>query len=66
MVFSGMILGFVVSKKREITKSKEYTSNSKHATTQESITNSNIQWDGTILQMFYKNPLLLLWHLSLN
>jgi hypothetical protein len=39
--------------RRETTKSKEDTSNNKHATTQESIANSSIQWDGTILQMFY-------------
>jgi hypothetical protein len=49
MVFLGMILGFIVSKKRETTRFKENTSNSKHATTYESSTNSSIQWDGIVL-----------------
>jgi hypothetical protein len=47
-------LGFYYFQRKETTKSKEDTSNSKHATTQESIIDSSIQWDGTILQMFYK------------
>jgi hypothetical protein len=41
--------GFFYFQIRETTISKEDTSNSKHATTQESIINSSIQWDGTIL-----------------
>jgi hypothetical protein len=36
-------------KKKETTRSKENTSNNKHATTLKSIANSNIQWDGTVL-----------------
>jgi hypothetical protein len=47
-------LGFYYFQKKETTISKENTSNSKHATTQESTTDSNTQWDGTILHMFYK------------
>ncbi len=47
-------IGFYYFQRTEITKSIEDTSNSKHATTQESTTNWSIQWDGTILQMFYQ------------
>jgi hypothetical protein len=47
-------LGFYCFQRRETTRSKEDISNSKHATTQESTTNSNIQWDGIVLQMFYQ------------
>jgi hypothetical protein len=46
--------GFSCFQRRETTKSKEFTSNNKHATTQESTIDSSIQWDGTILQMFYQ------------
>jgi hypothetical protein len=42
-------LGFYYFQIRETTKSKEDTCNSKHATTQESIIDSNIQWAGIIL-----------------
>jgi hypothetical protein len=42
-------LGFYCFQKREITRTKEDISNSKHATTQESTMDSSIQWDGTIL-----------------
>ncbi len=41
MVFLGMILSFIVSKKRKTTRSKENINN-KHATTWESIANSSI------------------------
>jgi hypothetical protein len=47
-------LGFYCFQRRETTISKEDTSNSKHSTTQESTTNSSIQWDGIVLQMFYQ------------
>ncbi len=47
-------LGFYYFQRRETTIFKEDTSNSKHATIQESTIDSSIQWDGTILQMFYK------------
>jgi len=40
---------------REITRSKEHTSNSIHATTYESSIDSNIQWDGTFFMCFIKN-----------
>jgi hypothetical protein len=46
--------GFYCFQKKETTKSKENTSNNKHATTEKSIADSNIQWDGTTLQMFYQ------------
>jgi hypothetical protein len=45
---------FYYFQKRETTKSKENSSNSKHATTYESTTDLSIQWDGIILQMFYQ------------
>jgi hypothetical protein len=41
-------IGFYCVQKRETTKSKENTNNSKHATTQESTTDSSIQWDDTV------------------
>jgi hypothetical protein len=47
-------LGFYYFQRRETTRSKKNTRNSKHATTLKSLTNSNIQWDGTFLHMFYK------------
>jgi hypothetical protein len=47
MVFSRMI--FYCFQIREITISKENTSNNKHATTYESLANSSIQWDGRVL-----------------
>ncbi len=47
--------GFYCFERKETTKSKENTNNSKHATTKKSIVDSNIQWDGIILQMFYQN-----------
>ncbi len=47
-------VGFYCFQRRETTRSKEDTSNSKHATTQESTTYSSIQWDGIILKMFYQ------------
>jgi hypothetical protein len=47
-------IGIYYFQKRKTTRSIEDTSNNKHATTQGSTPNSNIQWDGTILQMFYK------------
>jgi hypothetical protein len=50
MVFSRMVLSCIVSKEGKIlARTKEDTSNSKHATTQKSTIDSNIQWDGTIL-----------------
>jgi hypothetical protein len=48
-------IGFYCFQKKETTKSKENISDNKHATTLKSPTNSNIQCDGTILQMFYEN-----------
>jgi hypothetical protein len=48
-------LGFYYFQGRETTRSKENISNSKHATAEESLTNSSIQWDGTVLQMFNIN-----------
>jgi hypothetical protein len=42
-------LGFYYFQRKETTKSKEDISNSKHATILKSTTDSNIQWDGTIL-----------------
>jgi hypothetical protein len=56
-------IGFYCFQRKQITKSKENTNNNKHAITQEFTTNSSIQWDGTILQMFLSKTLLLLWHL---
>jgi hypothetical protein len=53
-------LGFNCFQKRETTISKEDTSNSKHATTQESTTNSNIRWDDTILQMFHQKIVVIM------
>jgi hypothetical protein len=47
-------LGFYYFQRRETIESKEDTSNIKHATTQESTIDLSIQWDGIILQMFYK------------
>jgi hypothetical protein len=47
-------LGFYSFQKRKTTRLKENTSNNKHVAIEESTTNSNIQWDGTILQMLYK------------
>jgi hypothetical protein len=41
--------GFYYFQKRETTRSKENTRNSKHATTLKSPSDSSIQWDGTIL-----------------
>jgi hypothetical protein len=49
-----MILGFIISKEGKLLNSKEDSSNSKHVTTQKSIIDSSIQWDGTILQMYYQ------------
>ncbi len=46
--------GFYCFQRKETTRSKENTSNSKHATTEKSIAYSNIQRGGTILQMFYQ------------
>jgi hypothetical protein len=42
-------LGFYCFQKREITKSKENINNNKHATIQESIADSSIQWDGILI-----------------
>jgi len=47
-------LGFYCFQRRETTRSKEDISNNKHAPTQESIIDSSIQWDATILQMFHQ------------
>jgi hypothetical protein len=47
-------IGFYCFQRRETTRCKEDISNNKHATTQESIIDSKIQQDGTILQMFYQ------------
>jgi hypothetical protein len=49
MVFFRDDLGFYCFQKRETTRSKEDTSNSKHATTLESTIDSSIQWDGIVL-----------------
>jgi hypothetical protein len=49
-----MILSFIVSKEGKLLDPKKNTSSSKHATAQESTTYSSIQWDGVVLQMFYK------------
>jgi hypothetical protein len=45
---------FYCFQRREIIRSKEDTSNNKHATAQESIAYSSNHWDATILQMFYQ------------
>jgi hypothetical protein len=42
-------IGFYCFQIREATISKKNTSNSKHATTLKSTTNSSIQWDGIVL-----------------
>jgi hypothetical protein len=42
MAFSRMIMGFIVFKEKKLLRSKENTSNSKHATTKKSIADSNI------------------------
>jgi hypothetical protein len=42
-------LGFYYFQKKEITISIENTSNSKHATSKNSTTNSSIQWYGMVL-----------------
>jgi hypothetical protein len=42
-------IGFYYFQRRETTKFKKNTSNSKHATTYESPADLNNQWDGTIL-----------------
>jgi hypothetical protein len=47
-------IGFYYFQRKETTRSKDNTSNSKHATTYESTTYSSIQWDDIILQMFYQ------------
>jgi len=54
MVFSRMILSFVVSKQGKLPNPKKNISNSKHATTLKSIANSSIQWYGVVLQMFHQ------------
>jgi len=46
---------FYCFQRRETTISKKNTSNSKHATTKESTIDLNIQCDGIVLKMFYKN-----------
>ncbi len=61
MIFLGMILGFIVSKERKLPNSKKIQAIIKMPPPK-----NPQQWDGTILQMFYKKKLLLLWHLSLN
>jgi hypothetical protein len=53
MVFSRMILSFIVSKEVKLPYLED-TSNNKHATTQKFTINSSIQSDDTILQMFYQ------------
>jgi hypothetical protein len=47
--------GFYYFQRKETTKSKENISDNKHVTTLKPLIDLNIQWDGTILQMFYKN-----------
>jgi hypothetical protein len=47
---------------REITKSKQDTSNNKHATTQKSTTYSSIQWDGHNFTHVLSKKLMLLYH----
>jgi hypothetical protein len=51
-------IGFYYFQIKESIESKKDTSNSKHATTLKSITDSSIQWDGIVLQIFYKKLLL--------
>jgi hypothetical protein len=55
MVFARMVLGFIVSKEGKLPYPKRIQVIVKHVTTKESTTNLSIQWDGIILQMFYKN-----------
>jgi hypothetical protein len=54
MVFSRMILGFIVFEEGKLPNLKKIQVIFKHATTKESIIDSSIQWDGMVLQMFYK------------
>jgi hypothetical protein len=53
IVVLGMILGFIVSKEGKILDPKQIQK-IVNMPIYESPKNSSIQWDGTILQMFYK------------
>jgi hypothetical protein len=53
MVFSGMILGFIISKEGKLLDPKKIQA-IVNMPPPKSSTNSSIQWDGTILYMFYK------------
>jgi hypothetical protein len=53
-------LGFYYFQRKETAISKEDTNNSKHAITQESITNSSISWDGIVLQMCYQKFVIIM------
>jgi hypothetical protein len=55
MVFSRMILGFIISKKGKLSNPNKIQAIVNMPTTQESKIDSSIQWDGTILQIFYQN-----------
>jgi len=55
MVFSRMILGFIISKKGKLSNPNKIQAIVNMPTTQESKIDSSIQWDGTILQFFYQN-----------
>ncbi len=53
MIFSRMMLDFIVSKKGKLPYLKKIQA-IKHAITLKSPTYSSIQWDGIVLQMFYQ------------
>jgi len=66
MVFSGMILGFIISNKYKLLDPKKIQAivNMPQPKNPQQI--QSIQWDGIVLHMFYKKLCYNLWHLSLN